>query len=552
MVTTAAGVLPTGLEEDYIYYVRTVSGNTCKLATLNADAQIVDITADGSGTCTLFTGHTDTATATVNVLDDVTADAPWTTTDLWDRVVLASWNTSAYDQQRVQLTTINAGSLVLSANVDSVQSPGARVVLASRNVQILSTAVTGVLVVDYQSATTAAGVFRCAIINTAGTGTTFYSNGISSGTGHTVSGTVSGCTIGIYSGTGHTVSGTVSGCSTGINFGTGHTVSGTVSGCSTGTYLGTGHTVSGTVSGCSTGIHFGTGHTVSGTVSGCSQGIQYGTGHTVSGTVSGCSNGIYYGTGHTVSGTVSGCSSGIYFGTGHTVSGTVSGCSTGFYSGEMLVLTGRLGYTLAETVAANTTDFLFPIDIVCRGVLMPATPVFSGRNAAATIHGWGGVYSEDHGRTLGASKAWLPFGTVERQTGTLRSGGATSALQVDPLSNCGSTSVGAAATTGILIFEWTELAVAASEQNRSIYIRGFGWTGWPTAAQLYFEAEYVSNGTTFARTTATSTAVLTDNTTWVQFTIPAFTPAAAGHVRYRAYLKKYEASSGVYVDARLN
>jgi hypothetical protein len=122
---------------------------------------------------------------------------------------------------------------------------------------------------------------------------------------------------------------------------------------------------------------------------------------------------------------------------------------------------------------------------------------------------------------------------------------------VDPQTNCGSTTVGAEAKTGILIFEWTELAVAASSQARSVYIRGFGWTAWPTAAQLYVEAEYVSNATTFARTTVTSTAVLTDNTTWVQFTIPAFTPAAAGHVRYRAWLKKYEASSGVYVDAAL-
>jgi hypothetical protein len=45
--------------------------------------------------------------------------------------------------------------------------------------------------------------------------------------------------------------------------------------------------------------------------------------------------------------------------------------------------------------------------------------------------------------------------------------------------------------------------------------------------------------------------VLTDNTTWVQFTLPAFTPAAAAHVRYRAWLRKYTASAGVYVDAQL-
>src|SRR3990172_11629682 len=38
----AGSSLPTGLLENFVYYVRSVSGNTCKLATQNSDITIVD------------------------------------------------------------------------------------------------------------------------------------------------------------------------------------------------------------------------------------------------------------------------------------------------------------------------------------------------------------------------------------------------------------------------------------------------------------------------------------------------------------------------------
>lgn len=50
IVMVKGGSLPTGLFEETFYYIRAVSGNTCKLALQNDDSQIVDITADGSGT----------------------------------------------------------------------------------------------------------------------------------------------------------------------------------------------------------------------------------------------------------------------------------------------------------------------------------------------------------------------------------------------------------------------------------------------------------------------------------------------------------------------
>ena len=288
MITTSIGTLPGGLLEDTIYYVRAVSGNTCKLAESNSDSCIVDITSVGSGVCALFTGHTNTATATIKVLDDVTLDLCWTTTDGHNRVVLVNYNN---DIQRLQLSTIASSEIILSANIDSVQNPGARIWLISRNVSIRSNGTSAIQpIIDYSLATTSGGTFQCEIVNTAAT---LSDNGIYSGSGHTVSGTISGCGSGIYSGSGHTVSGSVSGCSSGINSGSGHTVSGTISGCIYGIFYGSGHTVSGSISGCSIGIYYSSGHTVSGTISGCSSGIYYGSGNTVSGIVSGCNNGIF-------------------------------------------------------------------------------------------------------------------------------------------------------------------------------------------------------------------------------------------------------------------
>jgi len=242
VMVRSSGALPGGLAANTVYYVRSPSGADLKLSLFAGDPT-VDITSAGSGTIELYDGHSDTATATVNVLDDVTSDAAWVTTDGDDYVVLVDDAAPAdYDQQRLQLTTINAGSLVLSANVDSGQYPNARVFLVSRNVRITSNTTAATNIVDY-GAGTHAGVFQCEIRSTAGTGATFYGNGIYGGTGHTISGAISGCNVGINGGTGHTISGAISGCNVGINTGTGHTISGAISGCNYGIYAGTGHTV---------------------------------------------------------------------------------------------------------------------------------------------------------------------------------------------------------------------------------------------------------------------------------------------------------------------
>jgi hypothetical protein len=227
----SSGTLPTPLRNDVIYYVRTVSGNTCKLATLNADANIVDITATGAGTLTMYDGHTNLATATMNVIQNVSAETGWTADAGHDAVVLCNWGPQAYDQQRLTLDTINAGTIVLSGNVDSVQYPLARIYLSSRNISIRSSGTTAAQAIVSAPVN---GVFGCEIRNTGGSGTTFYGYAINAGSPNTITGVISGCSRGVVGGiTGYynTVSGFIIGCKTAFDGANSSLCSAEIAGC---------------------------------------------------------------------------------------------------------------------------------------------------------------------------------------------------------------------------------------------------------------------------------------------------------------------------------
>lgn len=406
----SSGTLPGGLTEYDIYYTRSVSGNTCKLALQNSDATVVNLTSTGSGTLTMYDGHTNTGTAVVNVIQDVTGDATWTTTAGHNLAVLADYN---FDIQRISLSEIASGAITLSANVDSVQQPLAPIFLSSRNVSIRSSGVSATQpIVDFSSATTRSGIFGCEIINTAGSGSTYYGYGINYGTGHTVSGVISGCNYCVTYGTGHTISGVISGCSYGIYSGSGHTISGVVSGCSNGIVSASGHTISGVISGCGNGTVYGSGYMVSGIISGCSTGINFGSGHTVSGVISGCVNGISYGSGYTVSGVISGCSNGISYGSGYTVSGVISGCTYGTYSGS--------GYTISGVVSGCGTGIYYVGFEIHGGNLLAnlVDVTYSGIESGPLLNGIAWNYAG----TANDTRAWSAGGAMTHDTSVYPSG----------------------------------------------------------------------------------------------------------------------------------
>ena len=451
MFQVSGGTLPAPLTTTDVYYVRDQTANTFKVALVSGGVAI-NLTSDGSGTIESYTGHAATNTPTMNVLTDVTGDPQWVS---GASVVLVNTNQPwTCAQQRVTINGApNAGNITISENVGSAQYPGARIFLMTRNVAIRSNTTASINIVSYPSGATHGGVFQCEIRSTAGTGTTFYG----------------------------------------------------------------------------TGVVYGTGHTISGTVSGNSDGVFGGTGFTISGTVSGNTNGVYGGTGFTISGTVSGNFSGVLGGTGHTISGTVSG---------------------------NTNDFRYPVGAICRSAAMADPPTFSDRNTAGMGSRAGslGIYCEDYGGVLGASRAFHPTGDVIKNAAIVRSGGAASSLQVVPLSECKTAGVrGAWTSAQIRVLAWTEMDVPASAQTKTIYIRGSNATAWstyPTAAELFVEAVYLNHGTLLTHATAVSTAVLTDNTTWTAFPV-TFTPAQAGPVRYRVIFGAYTAGAEIFVDNQL-
>jgi hypothetical protein len=499
----SSGTLPTGLVEGQQYYVRGISGNGCKLSTVTGtDTCIVIPSAVGSGNISMYCGSTYTNSKVVNVVQDVaTADPGWSTTTGHNRVALVSIGPAAYDQQRDLLATIHAKYLILTTNnVDSTQYPLSRVGLSSRNVSIRSACTTAISICDYANATTSAGVYQCEIANSVATGTTFSGYALNYGTGHTVSGTVFGCSY---------------------------------------------------------GINYGTGHTVSGTVFGCSYGINYGTGHTVYGTVFGCTNGINYGIGHTVSGTVFGCSYGINYGTGHTVSGTVFGCNYGLISGIGHTVSGKIGYNSSDIAVPNATDFMFgasdsnALSIFLRDAKIPASPVFNSRNTAGVgSHGKQGVYSEDHGNTPGASVCYQPMGTITKVA--INSGG--DAPTTNPLTTTTGHCLEVVAQTNcstiapITIFENHKIWLAAGTYTITYAVQ----TTYSSiaAGALVLTCRYMSDDSplTYVETTnAPAITTRTDANDWTNTLHVHVTQAAAGWVDCKMLLYAYEASDEVYV-----
>jgi hypothetical protein len=188
----SSGTLPQPLVADVPYKIDTALTSSLKLKWIGDNPLYLDST--GSGTIEVFSGPATSAT-TVNVFEDVTTDPAWTTVDGHDFVTLLNRTyATSVDRQRVQLTTINAGSLVLTTATDSAQNPASRLYLLSRNVSIRwSGTSVSANVVDFGSATHS-GVFQCEIRATAAgaSGTTTYGYGIAGGSGHLISGCLTG------------------------------------------------------------------------------------------------------------------------------------------------------------------------------------------------------------------------------------------------------------------------------------------------------------------------------------------------------------------------
>ena len=291
VIVKSSGTLPGGLTVSDIYYTRSVSGNTCKLALQDSDSAIVDITSTGSGTLTMYDGHTNTATATINVIQDVTGDAAWVATSGHNRVSLVSFNG---DIQRLTLSSISSGSMTLSGNIDSIQYPGAIIALVSRNVSIRSSGTSATqAIVDFSSNSSRFGVFQCEIVNTSGGGATYYGYGIYSGTGNVVSGSIGWCHSGLYGGVSAVVSGIIIACKNGLNTSTLFFVSGNLIGNANYSVFGcTDCIISGLIYGSSIALYASYNCGSNGIISSCDAAFLSSSGCYSYGSIVGCNYGV--------------------------------------------------------------------------------------------------------------------------------------------------------------------------------------------------------------------------------------------------------------------
>ena len=159
------------------------------------------------------------------------------------------------------------------------------------------------------------------------------------------------------------------------------------------------------------------------------------------------------------------------------------------------------------------------------------------------------IHSEDDDGTFGNQVSYYFTGTVTKSA-TARSGGATSSAQMMPTANCGAIFPLCINNLSPLCPDFSIYNTSTSPLNVDIYIRAdSAWGTYPTAAQLYTEASYLNNAASASRATVVSTEVLTDGTTWVRFRC-TMTPARAGFIYMKVYLKLYAATEGVLVDIR--
>jgi len=146
---------------------------------------------------------------------------------------------------------------------------------------------------------------------------------------------------------------------------------------------------------------------------------------------------------------------------------------------------------------------------------------------------------------VSSHKVYLYQGTLERDT-SIKTGNADDSVKVTPNSNCVDSEFGK-----IEAFEWKIKDVTAESHTATVQVRGSGWTSFPTSDELYIEVEYYDEATGTSIATAKSTDTLSANDTWTSFSV-TFTPAQAGDVYVRGYLKKYESGAVVYFNGEVS
>jgi len=164
-----------------------------------------------------------------------------------------------------------------------------------------------------------------------------------------------------------------------------------------------------------------------------------------------------------------------------------------------------------------------------------------------TLHsGTGRIYSEDDDGVFEAHKHINTYGQINRDTGTIRSGGADSSAKMEPSVATGPNS-SLMLGNDIIGFhpKWCE----AGSYTVTVYARvGSAWDTALTAAEAYIVTSELDNAGNANRLKRQSAQQIANDGTWTAFTTN-ISPARTGFVYVWFYLAEYEdATEHIFVD----
>ena len=133
-------------------------------------------------------------------------------------------------------------------------------------------------------------------------------------------------------------------------------------------------------------------------------------------------------------------------------------------------------------------------------------------------------------------------GTMTKETSTVRSGGASTSIKVEPTEKCDDHS-----QYPLVAYETWVYCTDTLTTITLYMLAGGTWSALPDNTEVYIEAAYYDQTLDAGRATVVSNDAFADETNWKAYDVQ-FTPAAAGMVRLRVYCKKYESGKYFYID----
>jgi hypothetical protein len=186
---------------------------------------------------------------------------------------------------------------------------------------------------------------------------------------------------------------------------------------------------------------------------------------------------------------------------GCIINGGAATTDYGVYSAGCCMITNTtIGATTSHDTASVRTSFGYVI--LHNSTLADSTPI-----VLATYEDY--MLSEDNDQVLGAQKAWYSSGTVTKSSTVLRTGGGSSSALMLPSSVC-TIKYPLNIAHGSLNPDFA-IWCPASPTTITVYMRANTiWATYPTAAQLFIQADYWAGATAIRSQSTASTQTLVD------------------------------------------